>query len=46
MANAKTFFVEKEQSITKNTSRNWVIFGYQLLTSENWAYFSIEQIVW
>lgn len=46
MANAKTFFVEKEQSITKNTSRNWVIFGYQLLTLANRAYFSIEQIVW
>lgn len=45
MANAKTFSLEKEQSITKNTSRNWVIFGYQLLTLGNQAYFSMKQIV-
>lgn len=43
--NAKTLSLEKVQSIIKNTSRNWVVFGYQLLTLENQAYFSTKQII-
>lgn len=43
--NDKTLPLEKVQNIIKNTSRNWVVIGYQLLTSENQVYFSTKQII-